>query len=347
MQNNSKYSYQLDHVRALGVFLVFIWHFLHYNNFHQNLNSFFFLISFLRQGHIGVSLFMTLSGYLFIKILYNKKINWFYFYINRILRLVPLLIIFLLVNLKLNNNLNLNNFLNILFFDFFDNYPYGAWSVSVEIKFYLLLPIILFLFKKRFSIKSFIFLSILFNFFLYMKYEAIRDKIYYSFYGHLNEFLFGMLSFHYKKYLKKIKKEFLILVILLMLLILNFFDSFGGFYKINSEIIWVIFPSIQGFFYAILISVYDNNNFNFIKNNFSVFVSKIGLFSYSIYLWHFLFVFKIPLIINNNIINLDNIYLLLFFSLPCFLLMCVFGSISYYLIERPWLNIRKKYVLKI
>jgi len=347
LYNKNKYSYQLDHVRALGAFLVFVWHFLHYNNFHQNSTSIFFLISFLRQGHTGVSLFMTLSGYLFIKILYNKKIDWFYFYINRTLRLLPLFIIFLLVNLKLNNDLNLNNFLKIFFLNFFDNYPYGAWSVSVEIKFYLLLPIILFLFKKRFSIKSIIFFSIIINFLLFIKYGVIRDKIYYSFFGHFNEFLLGMLSYHYRKYLKKIKKEFLILVLVLMLLLLNFFDKFGGFYKMNYEIIWVIFPSIQGFFYAILISFYDNNNFNFLKNNFSVFISKIGLFSYSIYLWHFLFVFKMPLIINNNITNLNNIYLLLFFSLPCFLLICVFGAISFYLIERPWLNIRKKYVYKI
>ena len=71
---NTKYSPQLDHIRAVAAFMVFSWHFTTFNNFHRvTPDIYLFPISLLTEGHTGVVLFMTLSGYLFSKYLKIKK----------------------------------------------------------------------------------------------------------------------------------------------------------------------------------------------------------------------------------------------------------------------------------
>jgi peptidoglycan/LPS O-acetylase OafA/YrhL len=45
------------------------------------------------EGHTGVSLFMTLSGYLFARLLAGKSIHYGAFIWNRALRLLPLLLV--------------------------------------------------------------------------------------------------------------------------------------------------------------------------------------------------------------------------------------------------------------
>lgn len=143
------YSYQLDHVRAIGAYLVFVWHFLHVNNLHLvTPNLFLFPISLLSEGHTGVSIFMTLSGYLFSKILLGKKINFKQFYLNRIIRLVPLLFIVIFVHMYVDGTLSFYNFIKRFLRGFFNSWPYAAWSISVEFHFYYLLPFILFFLKK-------------------------------------------------------------------------------------------------------------------------------------------------------------------------------------------------------
>lgn len=344
---NTKYSPQLDHIRAVAAFMVFAWHFIHFNNFHRvTPDIFLFPISILTEGHTGVVLFMTLSGYLFSKIFENNKINFIYFYLNRLLRLIPLLVLIILINLLLSNELSLFKFLKIFIRGFTDNWSYGAWSVSVEFKYYYLLPLILFFLNKN---KKYLFLiiffSIILNIFIFLKKNNIQHYAYFSIIGHLNEFLLGMLSYRYKNYIKNRKKE-LLLASIFFLVFYYSFEKNGGFYNSGGNTaIWIILPSIQGFFYSFLISFYDNNNFKFLKTKKSFFLAKIGLFSYSIYLWHFIFVFEMPKIINNHIINLDNLYLVLIFSLPCFILISFLSGISYYIVEKPWLRLRKKYIL--
>jgi len=342
---NTKYSPQLDHIRAVAAFMVFSWHFAHFNNFHRvTPDIYLFPISLLSEGHTGVVLFMTLSGYLFSKIFENKKINFIYFYLNRLLRLIPLLVITLIVSLALSNQLYLFTFFKKFIRGFYQNWGDAAWSISVEIKYYYLLPLILFFLNKdKRYLFVIIFLSILLNIFLFLQKNAFQHYAYLSIIGHLNEFLLGMLSYRYRNYIKNRKKELLLTSLIFMIFYYNF-ESNGGYYDIPRDAkIWIILPTIQGFFYAFLISFYDNNNFKFLKTQKSFFLAKIGLFSYSIYLWHFMFVFKIPEVINDHLIKLDSLYLTLLFSLPCFMATALLCSISYYALEKPWLKLRKKY----
>jgi peptidoglycan/LPS O-acetylase OafA/YrhL len=342
---NTKYSPQLDHIRAVAAFMVFSWHFIHFNNYHRiTPEIFLFPISILTEGHTGVVLFMTLSGYLFSRIFENKKINFTYFYLNRLLRLIPLLVITMIVSLALSDQLNFLLFLKKFTRGFYQNWEGVAWSISVEFKYYYLLPLILFFLNKdKRYLFIIIFFSIILNVIIFLKKNTFQHHAYLSIVGHLNEFLFGMLAYRYRDYIKNLKKELLFASICFLIFYYSF-EVNGGYYDSpkNSKI-WIILPSIQGFFYAFIISFYDNNKFIFLKTKKSFFLAKIGLFSYSIYLWHYMFVFAIPELINNYIIKLDNMYLALFFSLPCFILTAMLSGISYYILEKPWLKLRKKY----
>jgi peptidoglycan/LPS O-acetylase OafA/YrhL len=63
----------LDHIRALAAFLVVTWHFLHTFIPYEYVPP-VFLLSLLDEGHTGVALFMTFSGYLFAKLLEGRPI---------------------------------------------------------------------------------------------------------------------------------------------------------------------------------------------------------------------------------------------------------------------------------
>src|SRR5215471_8796230 len=90
----------LDHVRALAAFMVFAWHFTHGSNGYPVAYEYVPAIipfALLDEGHVGVALFMVLSGYLFAKLLDGKSVNYPAFLWNRFLRLVPLLVFVILI----------------------------------------------------------------------------------------------------------------------------------------------------------------------------------------------------------------------------------------------------------
>src|SRR5258706_15678405 len=69
----------LDHVRAVAIFMVFAWHFTHARNGYPVPFDYvpaLFPFSVLDEGHTGVALFMSLSGYLFAKLLDGKSIDY-------------------------------------------------------------------------------------------------------------------------------------------------------------------------------------------------------------------------------------------------------------------------------
>src|SRR5258708_27300600 len=90
----------LDHVRAVAIFMVFAWHFTHARNGYPVPFDYvpaLFPFSVLDEGHTGVALFMSLSGYLFAKLLDGKSIDYRRFLLNPALRLLPLLVVVLLI----------------------------------------------------------------------------------------------------------------------------------------------------------------------------------------------------------------------------------------------------------
>jgi peptidoglycan/LPS O-acetylase OafA/YrhL len=86
---------------------------------------------------------MTLSGYLFAKLLDGKDINYLSFFCNRALRLLPLLsLVLLIVGIRdyFGGGHHFLYLRKVLAGILLPVLPNGGWSVTVEFHFYLALP---------------------------------------------------------------------------------------------------------------------------------------------------------------------------------------------------------------
>lgn len=75
--STGQYWEGLDQIRGIAALLVVVWHFAHRSTgqpvpFEEVPLP---LFSILEEGHVGVSLFMVLSGYLFAKLLAGRELT--------------------------------------------------------------------------------------------------------------------------------------------------------------------------------------------------------------------------------------------------------------------------------
>lgn len=171
MQKKKSYRRDIDGLRALAVLGVVFYH-------SEILINKVLIFS---GGFLGVDIFFVISGYLITSIIYKenkvKKFSFINFYIRRIRRLLPALLVVLFVSLIFSYFLflpvefksYLDSIISSIFFysNFYFHYSgqaYGqtilstkpllhTWSLAVEEQFYILYPIFLifsiYLFKKK------------------------------------------------------------------------------------------------------------------------------------------------------------------------------------------------------
>ena len=340
----------LDHIRATALFMVFTWHFIHVGS-GQLAPPPAFPLSLLTEGHTGVALFITLSGYLFAKLLDGKSINYLSFIWNRFLRLAPLLtlVIFAVGFREYLSGKDLYHYVGSIFAGIVKpSLPNGGWSITTEFHFYLLLPVLLCLSRKsKYSLMVLLATAVLIRSLVYLGRGEIHTLSYWTIVGRIDQFLLGMLAYQFRSLITG-RHMFVICSLVLFATFYWYFDSQGGFYKNPSypspSAIWIFMPTIEGFAYALMIAWYDNS---FLHSNgkLSRFVSLIGIYSYSIYLLHFFLVFRVSRAISENLVDLSNIYLALIVSPICFLLMIPIGYVSYRFVESPFLKLRTRYIL--
>ncbi len=244
---------QLTFTRFLAALLIVVFHFgsgsIHFTNPYT---QFIF-----KQANVGVSYFFMLSGFVMI-IAYHKKIKIdFVDYIrNRFARIYPvyLLAIFLLFILSVvSKNLDVSNFfLNIFMIQAWIPgkalvFNVAAWSLAVELFFYMVFPFLFNHFYSKFKLKKLIIPIILFwivsqIIFHYVVYQDDflgwfydKEDIMYHPVFHLNEFLVGNLAglFFIKKskYLKNYDWHIIGVITMVLLALkypigLNFHNGF-------------------------------------------------------------------------------------------------------------------------
>lgn len=349
--STGKYFVGLDHVRALAAYMVFSWHFIHINDGHLGSSPSFFPLSLLTEGHTGVALFMTLSGYLFTKLLDGKNINYPSFFWNRILRLGPLLILVILINAFMFYLGGGDMFLYLKYIGsglVFPVLPNGGWSITVELHFYLLLPLLLFLSRKsNFALLAVIMCMIAVRYGLYLKNGHIQGLSYWTIVGRVDQFVFGILAYQYRHFFKG-RHLVALLVFISFAAFWWYVDSIGGFYSHypwpSRNPVWTIVGTVEGLAYASLIVWYDTS-FEHTEGKVSQFIARIGAYSYSIYLIHVFFVFRMGEFINTYIVDLSNIYLATLIAPLGFLLMLPICWFTYNYVELPFLRYRTKYII--
>ncbi|HHF4151921.1 TPA: acyltransferase family protein [Haemophilus influenzae] len=335
-----KYRPEIDGLRAIAVISVIIYH----------LNE-----NWLSGGFLGVDIFFVISGFLITGIIITEiQQNSFslkQFYTRRIKRIYPAfitvmaLVSFIASAIFIYNDFNklrktielaitfLSNFYLGLTQGYFDlsaneNPVLHIWSLAVEEQYYLIFPLILILAYKKFREIKALFIITLILFFILLATSFIpanfykevlhQPNIYYLSNLRFPELLVGSLLAIYHN----LSASNVIAILSTLLL-------FSCLFLMNNDIAFIpgitlILPCI---FTALIIHTTSQNNIIklCLSNKAIVFIGKI---SYSLYLYHWIFIALAYYITGEKQINNQSIAVVT-------VLTIIFSVLSYYLIEQP------------
>lgn len=287
----------------------------------------------------GLAVFFFISGYLVFASYDNRK-DIKSFYLNRILRIYPGLVfasfVGLVLTIVITNKSNYTNneiyylecfkwfFFQISLMQSYNPYHieqvinWVTWTITIEILFYLIVPIF---FIKRKLTNYLVFFFFLFSV-IYLIF-FLKGENSYIYYLNFSPIQFGWMfmtgSFFYLNFdlFYKYRRYFIFAIIPLVFMVLV--DSNNIIFKLPTS------SYDLGFLYFFCLSsiiFYFAYNFDYkiLKLNFD--------FSYGIYLFH-------TLVINYLWVffGYSNMYLILFFTL-------IFSIFSWFVIERPFLKMK-------
>ncbi|WP_434777254.1 acyltransferase family protein [Neisseria sp. Ec49-e6-T10] len=339
----------LEILRGSAAFLVFIAHTTMYFGWYAPK----YMLS-AWSGAVGVSIFFMLTAYLFWGQVCTKSVNFNTFYKKRVLRLVPLVIVFIsiitIIDWILSGFLlpNKQQMLNIL-----KNYGFAfagvndifsenmflrinvIWTLKWEWSLYLCLPILAIWPRKTTLLVAF------FIFVLYFTdvndiFKGESDVIYYA------SFLLGALAYYIKDYFSKQMRlygvylgHFCLFVGVTLLLYLVLGKS-----SLKVKSFYIIFSAYPFFLFFLL-------NGNLLSKFKFQGVKLIGKVSYSLYLWHLSINYYLVAFVKNyfNVSQeqfFSNSLNYALFGLVALLISLFVAFVSYKYIEEFFLSKKDK-----
>jgi peptidoglycan/LPS O-acetylase OafA/YrhL len=278
-------SIQLQSLRGIAVLLVVL--------FHMGLSAF-------HNGWVGVDIFFVISGFLMWVLYRNPILNGrsAYFYTRRLRRLLPalsVLLIFsnfifffrflpherhLLVSESFAANIfasNINYWMGDQYFSNGSLRPLlNLWSIALEIQFYLLFPLVVYIVKNS-KIRLLFLLTASFATFLFLSFASTQSS-FFLLPGRLWEFSMGMLAGVITQVKLKHRPNFgFILVISLAFLAFTLGLSLDRTQTIAFQVVTVCIFSL------LVWSAWSAQDSNILL----AVLGKLGDYSYSIYLIHF------------------------------------------------------------
>jgi peptidoglycan/LPS O-acetylase OafA/YrhL len=349
MQSSSgEYRPGLDQLRAVAVFLVFSWHFIHTDGLVtlRPGNEAMGPLSIINLGYVGVSLFMVLSGYLFAGITDKQRIDWLAFMRNRALRLLPLLALVVLgayLKSKVTGE-DIQMSERLLWGWLRPTLPQGGWSVTVEMHFYLLLPLITALGRwRRATWWGLIGVAIALRGLLYQQGYAADFMAYYTLVGRIDQFLLGMLAWHGRGWMRQRHGMWLVFAALFAAGV-HYLDQLGAPFSRSFEHPewWIWLTTVEGLFFAATVAWYDTS-FQGPPSRLGRGVALMGRTSYSMYLLHTFWVFIVARWVNSHVVALDQPGIAMLAAFLVFLASAPVAAASFRLIEQPFLRARRPY----
>lgn len=339
------YVSRLDHVRALAAFLVYGWHFIHTHVPFDHVPA-FAPLSLIEEGHIGVALFMTLSGYLFAKIIDGRPLDLARFYRNRVLRLAPLLVL-VLAYWAARGQLGLDRFLTGFVLPTWSG---GAWSVAVELHFYAVFPLILWLQRgHRIGALALLFaLSIGIRTAVWATTGTVQAFSYWTLGGAIDLFVAGMLWHELAKCDAIRQRAGLLLAgsAATLVCLWHLFNAGGGFYGLSgypsASALWIVIPTVQGLLFGAVIVGYEHARFH-LPSWLDHGLAKTGEVSYSIYLLHFIVYPTLVKQLTDAGFATGSFGTAALLAVATFPLVVGLAMLSYRFIEQPFLKLRGSY----
>ncbi len=337
---NIPYNADLDVLRGAAATMVFVWHFIHFDNL-VPMAAYWPGLALFEEGHVGVSLFMVLSGFLFFSITWGKTIDWAGFTRNRLVRIAPLLIVTQMLWLALGLFTNARYPpMNLLAGLVLPTWTGGAWSIAVEMHFYLLLPLILLGASQRTSHLLWMYIAAA----LVPTAFALSPTVAgYTIIGLLSHFLIGGLLALYRRHIPAWASAAMVLLFLAYLELFNLGGGHAAFIAGDHRWLAPTFPRwiMEGIGFAGLMAWVLNSDWRIKHSALWRGTAWLGKVSYSVYLLHFFLLIgwfeALRLMGASDMVRLISI-------LPCFAVLLAISGISYRAIEAPFLKRRKRYV---
>lgn len=363
--NTALYLSRLDHLRFLAAALVVLYHFCIRSV--GDIPTHNPLLSMIDEGHTGVALFMVMSGFIFAVIAYGKDLDYAGFLRNRFIRIYPLYLFGVLMSVYMSRDtyvftdvlgallpfLNLARPVSINYFD-------QLWTIAVEFQFYLIFPFLWRFYQnagKRYLV-ALLLLTILSRALIHGIQGSVQDLSYWTIYGRIDQFLIGMLlgiAFRQRPGLLS-NPLWLLGFCALLLAAMQWFNNQGGFYGPGGlagntypspRAFWVVLPTVEGLLWGGIVLSYVNLKIR-IPGVVDQLLAWLGRLSFSLYVMHNLVVFfilkqvgSLPFRPGHDVFN--AVATSLFVVLP---LTIAVAALTYYLIERPFLSLRGRYVGK-
>ncbi len=378
---NLKYDEKLDHLRFFAAALIIVYHtfpsifaLVHRINCdHNEINRVTASLTGLwapanalvQEGATAVGFFLTISGFLFARITENSNISTGKFYFNRFLRIYPLYMTFILLSLYLNPGADpLKSFLmSALTFQNMQgatSYFFTTshlWSIAVEFQIYLIFPLLLFSYRSN-GLKSILLMLLASVALKALAFSLPADSSSlsnFTTFGRIDQFLIGMaLGYSFNRSREKLRHPLflcsaagIVLAVITLKHLLN----------LDNFITGVFWPAVEAVIWGFLLVSYCASSFSFPKVISSL-LSFLGTISYSIYVTHFpicillslwlaapLYAFNTttlaPLLGNGLHAHfLIGVMFPLLIALP---LTIAASCLTYYGIEKPFMNCRVKY----
>ncbi|WP_375413855.1 acyltransferase family protein [uncultured Bradyrhizobium sp.] len=362
---NRGYIPEIDQIRGYAALLVLFYHGL--NLFSQQmlfgvlyapayrLQTINPIMAFVYEGHSGVGLFIVLSGFILTMGCVGRKIDYGKFLLSRILRLYPLYVFFLAFAVCANRDgFNFSSIVQTLLQ--FSNFPGGPasnltsmfWAVSVEFQCYLVFPFLIMFSDTRGNIflLGVMLLALIFRALLVLDGANARDLSYWTVAGRIDQFVLGIIAarIYVLHDLRSALKPWWVLVSTSLVVIAMFLYHRSGGWIVTAN--WKIFwPPIEAAFWAFFIVTYLAAG-RLIPAMIAKMATRVGEISYSIYLVHFIVSMLIVKYQWFTRISGNPYYDALITTLVLAAPITIsIASLSYVLIEAPFLALRKPYIV--
>jgi peptidoglycan/LPS O-acetylase OafA/YrhL len=351
--SSATYIPRLDQLRFVAVALVLGWHAFHFNGVIPFwLVPSAFPLSIFEEGHTGVSLFLTLSGFIFARLCYGRGVNYSAFMRNRLLRVAPLLIVWTLVNYPPSQLPAERLLAMVLTLTPRGDFPGLGWTVLIEVQLYLVFPFLL-KFSQWYGPKylvGIVLVALMLRAGIWATGGTVQFMSYWTVLGRVDEFVLGMLGFEAsRRWGKQLGNPLvLLLLITLWLFICHRMNVLGGYYYSPTTPpgvqLWIYFPTLEGLFYAAIAASYLNLQLPGIPL-IGRFVAWLGTLSYSIYLNHWMIVQACFLWAAKLGVALTTPALVVAFTFGVvWPLVIACSALTYHVIELPFLRLRTPYL---
>lgn len=310
---------------------------------------------FVFLGRFAVCSFFILSGY-WITLMFNNKYSkkqqpLKMFYISRLRRLLPAFytfsilafVVWILLDhtiIGLIGSLHLPDKIifwlsNTILLTYYSlpkvNILVPAWSLDIELEFYLLFPILFYISRKNYKILTWLFiLFTALSFYLCFEYDSVWINN--SLLTYLYLFILGMMMFYYKINFSA-KAERICLAIFVIIVGVQYMIPYAvQHFKITNS----IYYTCISFILVVLAVPVLANSVRVHSNKRDKFWGEL---SFMIYLSHWVWIRPYGLLTQNVSTAIHLVYLVLFLALTLSLALLV-----YWFIDRPMERLRHQWI---